>query len=67
MEPANSLNHDFLPWREEVNRLLLRDYFIDLDMAGIDDQYLISHHEVNQLPADFVEWFAIKFDLHDFK
>ena len=56
-----------MPWREEVNRLLLRDYYIDLCMAGIEDEYLLVHYDMNQVPADFVEWFAIKYDLHDFK
>lgn len=67
MEPANSHSNSFMPWREEINRLLLREYFIDLDMAGIDDEYLLVHYGMNQVPADFVEWFAIKYDLYDFK
>ena len=67
MNPANSHFQSFMPWREEINRLLLRDYFIDLGTAGIEDEYLREHYEMNQMPADFVEWFAIKFDLHDFK
>ena len=67
MDPANSPSNTFMPWREEVNRLLLRDYYIDLCMAGIEDEYLLVHYDMNQVPADFVEWFAIKYDLHDFK
>lgn len=64
MNPANSHFQPFLPWREEVNRLL---YFIDLNMAGIEDRYLLDHYEMKQMPADFVEWFAAKHDLFDFK
>ena len=41
-----------MPWREEVNRLLLRDYYVDLGMAGIDDEYLRVHYGMNQMPAD---------------
>ena len=67
MDPANSHFQNFMPWREEINRLLLLDYFIDLGTAGIEDEYLREHYEMNQMSADFVEWFAIKFDLHDFK
>jgi|GEM_PF-5471810 len=67
MEPTNSPTNSFLPWREEVNRLLLRDYFVDLGMAGIDDEYLRVHYDINQMPADFIEWFATKYDLYDFK
>ena len=67
MESANSLFHSFMPWRAEVNQLLLRNYFVDLNMAGIDDGYLLVHYEMSQMPADFVEWFAVKYDLYDFK
>jgi hypothetical protein len=67
MNPANSHFQSFMPWREEINRLLLRDYFINLGMAGIEDEYLREHYKMNQMPADFVEWFAAKYDLHDFK
>jgi len=67
MEPTNSPNNSFMPWREEVNRLLLRDYYVDLCMAGIDDDYLRVHYDMNQMPADFIGWFANKYDLYDFK
>jgi hypothetical protein len=67
METANSHFPRFMPWREEIDRLLLREYFIDLGMAGITDEYLLDHFEMNQTPADFVEWFATKYDLYDFK
>ena len=67
METSDPLSDNFVPWREEVNRLLMHKYFIDLDMAGIADEYLLDHYEMNQMPADFVEWFAVKYDLHDFK
>lgn len=67
MKSPNFNFPSFMPWREEINRLLLRDYFIDIDMAGISDEYLVDHYEINQMPADFVEWFAVKYDLYDFK
>jgi hypothetical protein len=67
MESVNSSIDKFMPWREEVNRILLRDYFIDLDMAGIDDEFLLGHCNLDQKPFEFVEWFAVKYDLHDFR
>ena len=67
MKPTNFPSNGFTPWREEVNRLLLRDYYVDLGMAGIEDEFLQVHFNMKQEPADFIEWFAIKYDLHDFK
>ena len=67
MEPTNSPSNSFMPWREEANRLLLSKYFIDFGMAGIENEYLLVHYQMNQTPADFVEWFAVKYDLYDFK
>lgn len=67
MQTIVPLGDNFKSWREEVNRLLLRGYFIDLKTAGIDDQFLAVHHEMDQIPSEFVEWFATKYDLIDFK
>jgi hypothetical protein len=36
-------------------------------MAGIDDQFLLDHYAMDQLPSEFVEWFAAKYDLYDFR
>ena len=67
MHTVTPLSDNFMPWREEVDRLLLRNYFVDLKTAGIDDQFLFVHYEMDQIPSEFVEWFATKYDLIDFR
>lgn len=67
MKSVNCQFPSFTPWREEANRLLLRDWFVDLEMAGIEDQFLLDHYAMDQLPLEFVEWFAAKYDLYDFR
>jgi hypothetical protein len=53
----------FAIWRGVVDRRLKDVYLIDIDDAGIDDERLTSHWEMKQPPYEFVEWFAIKYDL----
>lgn len=40
-----------------------RDYAIDTDDAGIDDEELARHFADGGTPEDFVRWFAEKYDL----
>lgn len=40
-----------------------RDYAIDTDDAGIDDEELARHFADGGRPEDFVRWFAEKYDL----
>jgi hypothetical protein len=67
MNSVNGLYPNFAPWREEADRLLFRDWFVNLQMAGIDDQLLQVHYGMDQSPSEFVDWFAAKYDLHDFR
>lgn len=53
----------FQEWRDAADRRLKDIYLIDFNDAGVDDGYLISHWEDKQSPWDFVEWYAIKYDL----
>ena len=53
----------FAKWRRAVNRRLKDVYVITINDAGIDDERLFSHWQMKQLPYEFVEWFAIKYDL----
>ena len=50
-------------WRGAVNLRLRSVYLITIEDAGIDDEVLKSHWEMKQSPYDFVDWFAIKYDL----
>jgi hypothetical protein len=53
----------FPKWRSTVNRRLKEIYLITIDDAGIDDERLVSHWQMKQSPYEFVEWYAIKYDL----
>ena len=50
-------------WKRRVNALMKRDYAIDTDDAGIDDEELARHFADGSSPEDFVSWFAEKYDL----
>ena len=54
---------NFQDWRTAVDDRLLDVYLISLDDAGIGDDDLAPHWESNQPPYEFVEWFALKYDL----
>jgi hypothetical protein len=53
----------FAKWRSAVNRRLKDVYLVTIDDAGIDDEGLSSHWQMKQPPYEFVEWYAIKYDL----
>jgi hypothetical protein len=53
----------FSGWRLAVNLRLKDIYLITIDDAGIDDEMLTSHWQMKQSAYEFVEWFAIKYDL----
>lgn len=50
-------------WKKLVGELLLREYAITLNDAGLDDDELERHYNSQRDPADFVRWFATKYDL----
>lgn len=50
-------------WRGAVNRRLKDIYLITISDAGIDDEMLVSHWQMKQSPYEFVEWYALKYDL----
>jgi hypothetical protein len=54
---------NFITWRVAVNRRLKNIYVIDLDEAGVDDEFLKSHWEEKEPPSEFVLWFGNKYDL----
>ena len=53
----------FPKWRNAVDRRLKDIYLITIDDAGIDDERLVSHWQMKQSADEFVEWYAIKYDL----
>lgn len=50
-------------WAKRVGQLLEREYAVTLDDAGLDQEVLDRHYDERSNPADFVRWFAAKFDL----
>jgi hypothetical protein len=53
----------FRKWRNAVDRRLKDTYLVTINDAGIDDELLASHWQTKESPYEFVEWFAIKYDL----
>ncbi len=54
---------DYRAWKSEVNVVLKKIYSIDIEMAGIDDDYLKVHFEMKESPSEFVKRFGDKYDL----
>lgn len=54
---------DFSVWRENAEALFLQRYAIDLDDLGLTEGELEASHRRDPEPNEFVERFALKFDL----
>ena len=54
-------------WLGEVNEIMSADYFIDSEDAGWDKEEIEKYYSFGNNPAEFVAWFAEKYDLYDFK
>lgn len=50
-------------WAQEADRLLMRDWCIDMTDAGLSDDEIRSQWETGWTPREFVDWFADKYDL----
>lgn len=50
-------------WRSEADAFLKRGYAIDLADAGISEADLRKHHRQGESPTEFIDGFALKFDL----
>ena len=57
----------FEKWRQQANRELKTRYSIDFCDAGLTEKDLRSYFESFEAPEEFVEWFAIKYDLNSMK
>lgn len=58
---------DCAKWLAEVDRIMKRDWYIDTDDAGLDDEQVVRYWKYGDTPTEFVEWFAEKYDLYDFR
>ncbi|CAN5192841.1 hypothetical protein BH10PSE2_BH10PSE2_21250 [soil metagenome] len=50
-------------WIVEVDRLMKRDWCIDTADAGLSNDDLACYWQNGDTPAEFVVWFAEKYDL----
>lgn len=53
----------FETWFRRADQALLRTYGIDFDDAGLGEEDLRRHYAAWPDPKEFVEWFALKYDL----
>ncbi|SFS52762.1 hypothetical protein SAMN05192570_1900 [Brevundimonas viscosa] len=67
MPRAASLTRACRRWLAEVDRILRRDWCIDSANAGWDREDVLRYWGYGETPADFVVWFAEKYDLIRFK
>ena len=58
-----AVDASYLKWRMAVDQGLNELYCITIEDAGLDEQYLSHHWKLNEVAADFVEWFGNKYDL----
>lgn len=50
-------------WLQTVNRLMKRGWCIDIADAGLSEDDLTRYWQNGDDPAEFVAWFADKYDL----
>jgi hypothetical protein len=55
----------FADWRRKIDELLLKNYMIDFEQAGADEEQLRRYWQADPDPEaeEFVQWFATKYDL----
>ena len=54
-------------WKRRVNSLLKKKYSLDIELSGFSEEQIEGYYRPDLPPAEFVEWFAEKYDLYDFK
>lgn len=67
MEPVKRTKFKLTYWLAEVDRLMKRDWCIDIADAGISAGDLARYWQNGAEPFEFVEWFAEKYDLIRFE
>ncbi|GGG96187.1 hypothetical protein GCM10007420_09750 [Glycocaulis albus] len=56
----------FRGWLNAANQCLLRDYLIDFHDAGLESDDLERYFAAFEMPHEFVQFYAYKYDLHWF-
>lgn len=54
-------------WRKRVNSLLKKNYSLTIELSGFSEEQIEDYYRPDLPPEEFVEWFAEKYDLYDFK
>jgi hypothetical protein len=62
-DPWSWREMSFAKWRTHVNDRFKNIYLVTLVDIGMDDEDLKSHWKDKEAPYEFVEWFALKYDL----
>lgn len=53
----------YATWLKAVNHRFTNVYLASVEDLGIAEENLRDHWEHKEAPYDFVEWFALKYDL----
>ncbi len=61
------LQQPYKAWRDRVEELLLQDWCIGIEDAGIENWNLYESYADGWTPEYYVNWFSEKYDLIDFR
>lgn len=67
MDTNDELPAECVAWLAEVNRIMKRDWYLDSDGAGWSRENILRYWGYGDPPEEFVDWFAEKYDLIDFR
>lgn len=67
MDAADDLPPECIAWLAEVDRVMKRDWYLDSNGAGWSPEDVLRYWSYGDRPEEFVEWFAVKYDLIDFR
>lgn len=59
-------NSSKMSWLKRADAALLRKYKITFQMGGFTESQIGDFYSPRQTSTEFVEWFAVKYDLYEF-
>jgi hypothetical protein len=54
-------------WLAEVYKIMKGEYFLDSEGAGWDQEQIERYFVFGDTPAEFIAWYAEKYDLYEFR
>lgn len=66
MDPSDQTQPKLKAWAAQVDRLMQRDWCIGITDAGLSDDDILRYWRGGDEPAEFVAWFAEKYNLINF-